>query len=302
MSIKIKIFDMQCFLALFHHKNFTKAAQSMCISQPPFSRIIQKIELNMKGTLIERSKKSFVLTPLGKEFLKESQKLVQAYEKSMSYINTLQATNINNPKVGFTSLVTHIPGFYELINTISDQTLEISLREISCQDLYKKLKTYEIDILITHFVPNPSIFQVRRVKSCNTAVLLPHQICCFREQFPYHIILNDNKVDKTYNEFLLNNFTKYNLRPIYRESSQLSPQLALQGRGILIYPEPTAKIVNINDIFTLENINDSNDLFGIYIITKKNIFDEFIENIVKNLTLSYQHRSNNVQKRIIQHC
>jgi len=282
MSIKIKIFDLQCFIALCGYKNFTKAAEKMCISQPPFSRIIQRLELDMRGKLIERSTRSFTLTSLGKRFLEEAQKTVSAYEKSMSHMANLRNPKSEDLKIGFTSLVSHMSGFYELVDDVSHQASEIYLEELSTQSLYEKLQKQEIDIGISHFLPNQISLQARQINTCNAAVLFPRQVCCFREEFSYHLILNENKTDKPYNKHLLKSFPDYNLIPLYKDPTQLSPQLALQGHGVLIYPEPTAKIINVNHTFTLEEIHKTNGLFGICMMTQKKPLKGLSESILRN--------------------
>ena len=67
--MNLKIFDLRCFIALCRKKNFTKAAEEMHISQPPFSRIIQKLEFEMRGMLVDRKQNLFLLTPLGEKLL-----------------------------------------------------------------------------------------------------------------------------------------------------------------------------------------------------------------------------------------
>ena len=282
MSINLKIFDLRCFIALCTHKNFTKAAEEVCISQPPFSRIIQKLESQMGGTLIDRSSKSFNITPLGERFLEEAQQTVKMYEGSMHRIETLRNPKSNDLKIGFTPLVSQMPGFYELINDLSNQSSELYLNELSSQSLCEKLQNHELDIGISHFLPKLKSLQAYQIKACNAAVLFPQQVCCFREKLSYNLILNENRTDKPHNEYLLKNFPAYNLTPLYKESTQLSPQLALQGLGILIYPEPTAQIINVNHTFTLEEIGKSKGLFGICIITQKNPFKGITENIIKH--------------------
>lgn len=282
MSINLKIFDLRCFIALCAHKNFTKAANEVCISQPPFSRIIQKIEYEMGGILVNRTTKSFTLTSLGKMLLEEAQQTIKIYDSSMRRIENLRNPKSDDLKIGFTSLVSQMPGFYEFIDALSSQASEIYLDEVSPQSLYEKLHNYEVDIGISHFVPTLKSFQAYRIKSCNAAVLFPQQICCFREKLSYNLILNDDKADKPYNEYLLRNFPAYNLTPLYKEPTQLSPHLALQGRGILIYPEPTAQIININNTFTLEGIERAKGLFGICIITQNKPFKGITENIIKH--------------------
>ena len=281
MSMNLKIFDLRCFITLSAHKNFTKAAQEMHISQPPFSRIIQKIEFEMGAVLINRSP-SFSLTPLGKSFLKEAQQMVNSYEKSIYRMEALRSPKSQELKVGFTPLVSQMPGFYELINDLSNLTPQIYLNELSSQNLCKMLQDYTLDIGITHFTPNLKSLQSHQIKPCKAAVLLPQQVCCFREKTSYYVILNENKMERPYNQHLLKNLTSYHLIPLYKGPSQLSPQMALQGRGILIYPEPNAKIINVNNTFALEEINDSIGLFGICMVTQKKPFKRLTELIIKN--------------------
>lgn len=282
MGMNLKIFDLRCFITLCTCKNFTKAASQMCISQPPFSRVIQKLESEMGSTLIDRPRSSFTLTPLGKRFLEEAQQTVSEYESSMYRIETLRSPKSEDLKIGFTSFAAQIPGFYELIDNLSKEASEIYLDELPSQALCEKLQNQELDMGITHFPPNLTSLFTRQIKVCKAAVLFPQQVCCFIEKMPYNLILNENKLDKTYNQQLLKNFPSYHLIPLYKKSAQLCPQLALQGRGILIYPEPTARIINVNNTFTLEEIDKSRDLFGMYMVTHKNPFKRLTETILQN--------------------
>lgn len=282
MSINLKIFDLRCFIALCAHKNFTKAAEEMCISQPPFSRIIQKLELEMRGLLIDRTTKSFTLTSLGKKLLKEAQQTVEVYDSSMYRMEMIRNPKSDDLNIGYTPLVSQMPGFYELIDDLSQQASEVYLNEVSSQSLCEKLENHELDIGIAHFLPSLKSLKSYQIKACNAAVLYPQQVCCFREKLSYTLILDEDKIDKPYNEYVLKNFPAYKLSPLYKEPTQLSPQLALLGRGVLIYPEPIAQIINANHIFTLEEIDKSKGLFGLCLITQKNSFKRITESIIKH--------------------
>ncbi len=282
MGINLKIFDLRCFIALCTHKSFTKAANKMCISQPPFSRIIQKLEADMMGGLIDRSQSSFKLTYLGEQFLEEAKQIVSEYDDSMYRLEVIRNPASSDLKIGFTALSSQIPGFYELIDNLSKQASEIFLDEFWSQDLCEKLQNHELDIGIMHFIPDFKSIQSHPIKTCKAMALFSDQICCFKEKRAYHLILNENKLDKPYNQHLLTKLPSYNLTPLYKEPTQLSFQLALQGEGILIYPEPIAKIMNANNTFTLEQIDKSEDLFGIYMITHKNPLKRLTMNIIRN--------------------
>lgn len=282
MSMNLKIFDMRCFIALCANKNFTKAADKMCISQPPFSRIIQKLEASMGGMLIDRSQNSFTLTTLGEKFLEEAQQAVKDYNNTMQKLDLLRIPKSDDLKVGFTYFSSQIPGFYELVESLSKETSKIHLDELSSQVLCEQLQNQEIDVGILHFLPDLKSLRAHQITNCKAAVLFPQQICCFKEKKSYKVILNEDKIDKPYNQYLLKKLSSYYLTPLYKESDQLSPQLALQGQGILICPEPTARLINVNNTFTLEEIINFPALFGLYLVTHKNSLKGLPDYIIKD--------------------
>lgn len=274
--MNLKIFDLRCFVALCKYRNFTKAAQEMYISQPPFSRIIKKLEFEMRGILVERSKNTFSLTQLGESFLKVAQETIKSYENSMRTMELIRKPQSDELQIGYTYFSSQLPGFYEILDNFS-LSGAVSLEEVHTQELLEKLTTGNIDIGLFHFPLSSNLFKQIKISQCNTAVLFPQQICCFREQRSYDIVLNEDIFERTYNEYILKNFQAYNLSPLYKRTSQLSSQIAASGCGsVLIYPEPVAQSINRGRKFTLEIIENSDKVFGLYATTLKNP--------IKNLT------------------
>ena len=84
------------FLALAEERNFTKAAEKLCIAQPPLSRQIKDLEEELGTELFVRSPKGVTLTFAGEKFkeyalLMESLEL-QSKEALMEMKNGLQGT------------------------------------------------------------------------------------------------------------------------------------------------------------------------------------------------------------------
>ena len=61
--------QMQYFIALAQHMNFTRAAEALFVSQPTLSRHIELLEQELGFSLIEREKKQIALTPAGEAML-----------------------------------------------------------------------------------------------------------------------------------------------------------------------------------------------------------------------------------------
>ena len=269
--MNLKIFDLRCFIALCRKKNFTKAAEEMHISQPPFSRIIQKLEFEMRGMLVYRKQNLFLLTPLGEKLLEAAERAVQAYDESMKGIELIRNPSAGDLKIGYTYLASQLSGFYEILNEFSQKISDVCFEENHSQELFEKLKNGALDIGLIHFPTSARLFEVRKITKCEAAVLFPKQICCFREKRSYDVILEENKVEKAYNDYLLKKLPTYNLSPVYKEETQLSPQIALRGRGgVLIFPEPVARFVNRDSVFTLEILKQYDEIFGLYAIALKN--------------------------------
>ncbi len=65
--------QITCFIELCRHESYTKAAESLYISQPALSRHISLLEQELGVKLVKRNKKKFQLTPEGNAFLKLAQ-------------------------------------------------------------------------------------------------------------------------------------------------------------------------------------------------------------------------------------
>ena len=68
MSNNFDLTDLQAFRAVAEMRNFRKAAESLCLSQPAFSRRIDKLEQALGVRLLERTTHSVALTAVGREF------------------------------------------------------------------------------------------------------------------------------------------------------------------------------------------------------------------------------------------
>ena len=69
--------SLQYFLALAETRSFTRAAESLFVTQPAFSRKIAELEDTMGCKLFLRNTRPIELTPAGETFLKWALRLSQ---------------------------------------------------------------------------------------------------------------------------------------------------------------------------------------------------------------------------------
>src|SRR5215468_2603931 len=68
-------------VALSDHAHFGRAADACCVTQSTLSASIKELENVLQATLVDRSKRNVVLTPLGLETVQRARKIVVDFEE-----------------------------------------------------------------------------------------------------------------------------------------------------------------------------------------------------------------------------
>lgn len=150
---------LKYFLAVAEELNFTKAAEKLCISQPPLSRQIVELETEIGARLFNRNNKKTELTEAGKYFEKEVTVLFQNIERitiktqkiaqnvsgefSIAYISSIYSGVISE-------LIQHLKAAFPYVN--------FKLFEISTTKQISALEQGKIDLgIIRSPVKSPKI-------------------------------------------------------------------------------------------------------------------------------------------------
>jgi len=84
--MKIDAPGLQSFIAIATHRNFSRAASELHITQTALSRRLQALEGYLGVKLIERTTRSVELTRVGREFLPRGQRLLGELETALTEI------------------------------------------------------------------------------------------------------------------------------------------------------------------------------------------------------------------------
>src|SRR5215210_2104732 len=76
MTINFNLNDLQAFRAVAQLSSFRKAADALHVSQPAFSRRIEKLEEALGVQLLERTTRRVSLTTVGRDFDRKVQQLL----------------------------------------------------------------------------------------------------------------------------------------------------------------------------------------------------------------------------------
>ncbi|MEW6483657.1 MAG: LysR family transcriptional regulator [Pseudomonadota bacterium] len=139
---------LRYFVAVADAGNFTRAAESLGISQPPLSQQIQRLEHEIGSPLLRRLTRSVELTPAGKVLYEDAIKILKmsdsAFEKACSVGRGLSGSL----RIGFASSTALNPQVFTLLHNFRDHYPMINLLpgELHMSALINELLKGAIDI------------------------------------------------------------------------------------------------------------------------------------------------------------
>lgn len=87
-------------LMLAEYRNFARAAQSLNISQPTLSRNIQALEEALDAKLFDRKARTVLPTPVGMEFLKHAQVIINSVKALQEGVSQVQGLRTGTLSIG----------------------------------------------------------------------------------------------------------------------------------------------------------------------------------------------------------
>jgi DNA-binding transcriptional LysR family regulator len=94
MAINFNLNDLQAFRSVAELSSFRKAAAALNVSQPAFSRRIEKLEEALGVQLLERTTRRVSLTSVGREFDRKVQQLLDELDHTLLGIRGVAATRM----------------------------------------------------------------------------------------------------------------------------------------------------------------------------------------------------------------
>ncbi|MCD8362466.1 MAG: LysR family transcriptional regulator [Lachnospiraceae bacterium] len=251
--------ELRYFLAIVEHKNLTKAAQELYISQPTLTKYLQRLEKELGGKVFRKNGHRYELTFLGQRYLEYAQKVIQLnqdWEKELSDMRSSYSgeLNIAIPHMRSASLIPQLlpdyhrkqPGihinFYEYGAFIQDKLVsDANLDFAILSDWkahpsleYEHLKTEEILLVLPE--NHPAARQAVRREDCHYPWL---DLRCLSD-CPFILHFPDQNTGRAARQL----FDQYHIQPpvpFRSRNSQTCIQLSFQGLGASFAPESYVK-------------------------------------------------------------
>lgn len=143
------ITQLHYVLAVAEHKNFTKAAQKVFVTQPTLSMQIQKLEDELDVQIFDRSKKPIQLTETGKKIVNQARNIVNESDRIKDIVDQQKGFVGGIFRLGVipTVMPTLLPMF---INNFIKKYPKVKLKieELSTQVIIERLRDGHLDAAI----------------------------------------------------------------------------------------------------------------------------------------------------------
>ena len=150
--------QIECFNALAKTLNFVKAAESVYITQPAFSRMIASMEEELGCKLMERSKINPRLTIAGERIYENTKRIQEEYEVIKTKAELAKSGKLGKFRVGIlTSGLTNHSS--QVLRAYKDEFPHVNfeLKEYSEVDLCRALEEDLVDV--AHLLHSPEVYQ-----------------------------------------------------------------------------------------------------------------------------------------------
>ncbi|MBK0064246.1 MULTISPECIES: benzoate utilization transcription regulator BenM [unclassified Acinetobacter] len=245
---------LRYFVAVVEEQSFTKAADKLCIAQPPLSRQIQNLEEELGLQLLERGSRPVKTTSVGQFFYQYAVKLLSSADQMVSMTKRIASVE-TTIKIGFVGslLFGLLPRIIYLYRQ-AHPNLKIELYEMGTNAQIEALKDGRIDVGFGRLkISDPAIKRtLLRNERLMVAVHASHPLNRMKDTGVHladivdeRILLYPTTAKPNFSTHVLSIFSEHGLEPTklndVREV-QLALGLVAAGEGICIVPESTTSI------------------------------------------------------------
>ena len=146
-NLQIDMSHLRCFVAVAEELHFGRAAARLNMTQPPLSRQIQVLERILNVALLERTSRVVKLTPAGRSFLPEVQRILRQTDVAVTIARRIDSGAIGTVRIGFTAATAY--SFLPALITACQASfphVSLLLNEMVTQSQIEALLSGELDI------------------------------------------------------------------------------------------------------------------------------------------------------------
>ena len=252
---------LEYFSEVAEQLSFTKASQTLHVSQPSISKAIKNLEGELGVPLFYRSSKQLELTDAGKAVLLNAKKVLEAFKNLTLELTDLMELKSGEIRIGIPPIV-GAAFFSKLISQYKEKypLVKITLTEVGTKKIKKGVEEGSLDIgLICTLPAQGSSFEIINVIK-DPLMLIVHRDHALASNKDVHFSELKNepfilyRKDFTLYDLIIEECSKNNFQPnIVCESSQKDFLLGMvEGKmGIALLPSKICEDINNKEISVL---------------------------------------------------
>lgn len=240
----MEVREMKAFVAIAEELNFRKAAERLGVSQPPLTRLIGKLEDDLKVILFTRTTRKVELTGAGVFLLSRCRQILQSIHEAEVEIKKLADTKRGELVISLTpsSIHSNLP---KLISSFRQQfsSIKVSMVETPNSMLEKKLGSGEVDIAFSVNTPTDANIKSVPVFSQELGLLISiNNPLSKRKSIRFFDLQNETLIFHGKHDHLgfqdeFHRFLKsknVNVQVYYKKPKESCRNLAVLDKGLLI--------------------------------------------------------------------
>lgn len=139
--------QLTCFVEVAKHKSFTKASQTMHVTQPSLSKMVKNLEEDLDVILFDRSSRKVRLTDAGEVVFLQAQKIIYSLDDLSASLYDVMNLNKGKIKIGLPPVISTL-FFPTIIAEFQKQYPDVSimLAEDGAKTVEKKVAEGEVDL------------------------------------------------------------------------------------------------------------------------------------------------------------
>ena len=245
--------QINCFITVAQERSFTRAANTLYISQPAISKAVSSLEEELGVKLLERNNNSLSLTDGGELLYDFFVRTGTEYRQLIEKIEQIHGKKSAPIKIGCPD--TWNPGFFysrikeHFINEHPEIKLSIECFRLS--DLIIRLKSGKLDVVLTHDFYSPSMYGIssRNLTTTGCGIVYAKnrfpQVRTLSDFKDTEFLLFDNDIQKKI-EGVIRDVCAGAFEPIVRNVGQMSSAVFSMacGEGIMLFSDWDSVVYN----------------------------------------------------------
>lgn len=176
-SRHVSVKQLRYFVSVVEHRSFRRAAEKLCISQPPITKQIQGLERTLGVHLLQREGHKFSLTGAGEAFYAEARMLLAGLDRVCSTIHAFHGTQTRTFVIGMADDFIYGPHLNHLLQQAQKMGVKLETTVNLSPSLELQAAHGIVDAALVNLPlsTDSAALVVQPIKSSRLGLLVPRQ-------------------------------------------------------------------------------------------------------------------------------